>query len=196
MEISMSGYIWDLSGTDRQCDSYAPGHLIHWIHFNHSMREPSVVTPVTASVDDDGLVHIEGDGLSLVRWNHRPALLRAALQRFGGRADWKPRWYILAVPTDAFMGSARSVFSLAAPDQRRQCHVIRRADSDGPPPRAGTTTRQRYVESIWAEQEAKNAELKKMDYSHIPPLRIADRYVAGRPRRNPFAGRRFVDDHT
>ena len=126
----MSGYVWDLSGTDRQCDSYAPGHQIHWIHFNHSMREPSVVIPVTAVVDDEGLVHIEGDDLSLVRWNHRPALLRAALQRFGGRADWKPRWYILAVPTDAFMGSASSVFSLAALDKRRECHVIRRADSD------------------------------------------------------------------
>ena len=133
MEISMSGYVWDLSGTDTQCDSYAPGHRIHWIHFNHSMREPSVVIPVTAVVDDEGLVHIEGDDLSLVRWNHRPALLRAALQRFGGRADWKPRWYILAVPTDAFMGSARSVFGLAAPDERRECRVIRRADSDGPP---------------------------------------------------------------
>jgi hypothetical protein len=96
--VSMTGYIWDLSGTDRQCASYAPGHLIHWIHFKLSMREPSVVIPVTASVDDDGLVHIEGDGLSLVRWNHRPALVRAALERFGGRADWKPRWYLLAVP--------------------------------------------------------------------------------------------------
>ena len=49
-----------------------------------------MVIPVTAAVDDDGLVHIEGDDLSLVRWNHRPALLRAALQRFGGMADWKP----------------------------------------------------------------------------------------------------------
>ena len=58
-------------------------------------------------VDDDGLVHIEGDDLSLVRWNHRPALLRAALQRFGGMADWKPRWHILAVPTEAFMDCAR-----------------------------------------------------------------------------------------
>src|ERR1700737_4595629 len=96
----MSGYIWDLSGTDGQCDSYAPGHQIHWIHFNHSMREPSEVIPVTASVDDDGLVHIEGDDLSLVRWNHRPALVRAALKRFGGRADRKPRWYLLAVPIE------------------------------------------------------------------------------------------------
>jgi hypothetical protein len=30
----MSGYVWDLSGTDNRCQSYGPGHLIHWIHFN------------------------------------------------------------------------------------------------------------------------------------------------------------------
>ena len=116
----MAGYVWDLSGTE-QCASYGPGHQIHWIHFNHSMCsmwEPSVVIPVTAVVDDDGLVHIEGDGLSLVRWNHRPALVRAALQRFGGMADWKPRWRFLAVPTEAFMGGARSVFHFAAPGER------------------------------------------------------------------------------
>jgi hypothetical protein len=89
----MSGYVWDLSGTDntdKQCASYAPGHQISWIHFNHSMREPSAVIPITAVIDDDGLVHIEGDDLSLVRWNHRPALLRAALHRFGGMAVWSP----------------------------------------------------------------------------------------------------------
>ena len=119
----MSGYVWDLSGTDKQCASYGPGHQVHWIHFNHSMREPSLVIPVTASVDDDGLVHIEGDDLSLVRWNHRPALVRAALQRFDGMADWKPRWHLLAVPTEAFMGSARTVFNLAAPGERRECCV-------------------------------------------------------------------------
>ena len=119
----MSGYAWDLSGTDAQCASYKPGHLIHWIHFNHSMREPSPVIPVTATVADDGLVHIEGDDLFLVRWNHRPALIHAALQRFSGRADWKPRWHILAVPTEAFVGSARTVFSLATLDQRCDCYV-------------------------------------------------------------------------
>jgi hypothetical protein len=117
-----------------------------------------------------------------VRWNHRPALVRAALQRFGGRADWKPRWYLLAVPTEAFMGSARSVFSLATLDEGRDCPVIRRADSEGPPPRASTPARQRYVDKIWAEQEAKNAELHKINHSHIPLLRVADRYAAGRPR--------------
>jgi len=52
------------------------------------MREPSAVIPVTAEVDEDGLVHIEGDDVSLVRWNHRPALLRDALHRFSGMAVW------------------------------------------------------------------------------------------------------------
>ena len=63
----MSGYVWDLSGTDNRCHSYGPGHLIHWTHLNHSMREPSPVIPVTAEVDEDGLVHIDGDDVSLVR---------------------------------------------------------------------------------------------------------------------------------
>jgi hypothetical protein len=128
--LSMSGYVWDLSGTDNRCHLYGPGHLIHWIHFNHSMREPSEVIPVTAEVDEDGLVHIEGDEVSLVRWNHRPALLRDALHRFGGIAVWKPRWYILAVPEEAFFGGARSVFSLAWSDERRECHVSRSANAD------------------------------------------------------------------
>jgi hypothetical protein len=126
----LSGYVWDFSGTDNRRSSYGPGHQIHWIHFNHSMREPSVVIPVTAVVDDDGLVHIEGDDVSLVRRNHRPALLHAALDRFGGMADWKPRWHLLLVPTEAVMGSARSVFNLAEPDERRECRALHSTNPD------------------------------------------------------------------
>ena len=63
--------------------------------------------------------------MSLVPWNHRSALLRNALHRFGGTAVRKPRWYILAVPTEAFIGGARTVFSLAAPDERHECSVTR-----------------------------------------------------------------------
>jgi hypothetical protein len=137
----MSGYVWDLSGTDNWCHSHGPGHLIHWIHFNHSMREPSAVIPVTAEVAADGLVHIEGHDLSLVRWNHRPALLRDALHRFGGMAVWKPRWYIVAVPEEAFFGGARSVFSLAAPDERRECYVFRSANADHLAPSAALSGR-------------------------------------------------------
>jgi hypothetical protein len=150
-------YVWDLSGTDNRCQSYGPGHLIHWIHFNHSMREPSAVIPVTAEVDEDGLVHIEGDDVSLVRWNHRPALLRDALHRFGGRAVWKPRWYILAVPEEAFFGGARSVFNLAAPDERRECGTLHSTNPD------------HLISS-------------KPSPTNVPTLRIAVRYAAGRPR--------------
>ena len=102
-----------------------------------------MVIPVTAVVDDDGLVHIEGDDLSLVRWNHRPALVRAALQRFGGMADWKPRWRFLAVPTEAFMGSARSVFHLAAPGERTACYSLRSTNPDHLIPSAPSPIRMR-----------------------------------------------------
>lgn len=116
-----------------------------------------MVIPVTAVVDDDGLVHIEGDDVSLLWWNHRPALVRAALERFGGRADWKPRWYLLVVPTEAFMGTARTVFNLAAPGERSECSVIHTTNPDHLIPRGPSPT-------------------------SVPPLRIADRYAAGRKR--------------
>jgi hypothetical protein len=86
--------VWDLSGTDNQCDTYAYGHLVHFIQFKLSMRELSPAIPVTAAIDDDGVIHIEGDDVSLVGWNHRPALVRAALHRFEGMAVWKPRFYL------------------------------------------------------------------------------------------------------
>ena len=157
--VSVPQPIWGLSGTDDRCDLYGPGHQIHWIHFNHSMREPSAVIPVMAAVDEDGLVRIEGDDESLVRWNHRPELLRYALHRFDGMADWKPRWHILAVPTESFFGGARSVFNLAAVDERRACYVFRSTNSDHLVPSTPSPT-------------------------NIPPLRIAPRYAAGRARPN------------
>ena len=117
------------------------------------------VIPVTAVVDDDGLVHIEGDDVSLVRWNHRPALVRDALHRFGGMAVWKPRWHILAVPTEAFLGGARTVFNLAALDQRCDCYVAR-----------ATGTDHLQVAGVPAATDG-------------PLLRVAVRYVTGRPRQ-------------
>jgi hypothetical protein len=44
------------------------------------------------------------------------------------------------------------------------------------------TTPAAHVVEIWAEQDARNAELHKIDHSHIPPLGIAARYSTGRPR--------------
>src|ERR1700752_800410 len=47
-------------------------------------------------------------------------------------------------------------------------------------PGRSTIAAKKRLAEIWAEQEQKNAALHRIDYSHIPPLRIADRYVAGR----------------
>jgi hypothetical protein len=49
----------------------------------------------------------------LVSWNHRPALVRAALERSRGFARWKPRWHVLVAPTGDAVGGASNVFSLA-----------------------------------------------------------------------------------
>lgn len=37
-----------------------------------------------------------------------------------------------------------------------------------------------HITEIQAEQEQRNAALRRIDHGHIPPLRIADRYRAGR----------------
>jgi hypothetical protein len=34
-------------------------------------------------------------------------------------ANWKPRWHILAIPTESFFGGAATVFSLATLEERR-----------------------------------------------------------------------------
>lgn len=165
----MSGYVWELPGADAACGVYASGHQIQWHQFLGSMRTPGPVVTVTASVDDDGLVYVEGDGLSLVGWNHDPAALRSALERFGGMAEWKPTWSLLAVPAAVFTGSRRTVFHLAKPESRSKC-------------RAPVPPDTRDAQAILAEQEARNAAIRAMDFSHIPPLRLADRYAGGRPR--------------
>ncbi len=153
----MTAYVWDLSGPDNRCDSYRPGHLIHWLQFKLSMTQPSPVIPVTATADDDGTVYIEGDDVWEVGWNHRPALIQDGLHQFDGMAVWKPSFHLLVVPTESFWGSARTVFSIARLDEKRECDVDRGAKPDHRVSRAPTPT-------------------------NLPPVRIATRYATGRPR--------------
>lgn len=156
----MSGIWWNLSGTDKQCDRYGPGHWVHWIQHKLSVREPDRVIPVIASVDDTGVVLlIDDDGASMERWNHRPSLVGAPLGRSGGFAQWKPRWHLLVVPTGDLVDGASNVFSLAAADERRTCSVTR------------TTNPAHLIPTSLSPSDA-------------PPLRIDARYTAGRPRPN------------
>jgi hypothetical protein len=51
--------------------------------------EDQPVIEVSIVIQHDGLVDLDGDGLSLTMWNHDPARLREAWGSFG-RAVWKP----------------------------------------------------------------------------------------------------------
>jgi hypothetical protein len=153
----MSEIWWNLSGTDNRCHSYGAGHWVHWIQHKLSVQQPGPVIPVTASVDGSGVVLLERGDLSLVSWNHRPALVRAALQRSGGPALWKPRWHLLVVPTGDLVDGAANVFSLVAADERRECFLTR------------TTNRDHLIPSSPSRAAG-------------GPLRLAARYTAGRPR--------------
>lgn len=44
---------------------------------------------------------------------------------------------------------------------------------------------QAHIAEIQAEQEQRNAALRRIDHSHIPLLRIAERYARGRPEIRP-----------
>jgi hypothetical protein len=73
-----------------------------------------------------------------------------------------------------------AVWRILTPAQVRQkfAHLSTRNN----PTRRTDPQARRHIEEIWAEQEKRNAALHKIDHSHIPPLRIADRYAGGRPR--------------
>jgi hypothetical protein len=74
-----------------------------------------------------------------------------------------------------------AVWRILTPDQVRQkfAHLSKRPT---PAREAQRRELRAHIAEIRAEQEKRNAALHKIDHSHIPPLRIADRYAAGRPR--------------
>ena len=118
------------------CGSYGPGHQMHWIHAKKSHEDDQpVVKVVVVGVHDDGRVEIEGVDLKLTLWYHDPGHLRSAL-RFGGRAEWKPKYHVLYVISG---GS----FNLATLEQVEPCKPpIRRRPTE--------TTRQ-FIERAMQE---------------------------------------------
>lgn len=67
----VSGSVWDLSSPN-DCSLINPGHWVFHVHFAVSMREPSLIIPVTAVVGDDDRVHLSGQDVGEVLWNHDP----------------------------------------------------------------------------------------------------------------------------
>ena len=117
----MSEIRWDLSGTDKRCENYGPGHCVHWIHHKKSILEPGIAIPVQVIADDGGLFTLQDPDLLLQGWNHRPALVRNALQRSRGSAVWVPRWRLLVVSTGDRVNGASNVFYLGPLDDITGC---------------------------------------------------------------------------
>ncbi|MGV1004867.1 MAG: hypothetical protein ACOYEV_08900 [Candidatus Nanopelagicales bacterium] len=120
----MSEIRWNLSGTDKRCEKYGPGHWVHWIHHRKSVEQPGVGIPVQVIADDGGLFTLQGPDLLLQRWNHRPALVRAALQRSSGSAVWIPNWRLLVVSTGDPVNGAGNVFNLGPLEARTACSGV------------------------------------------------------------------------
>jgi hypothetical protein len=120
---------------DRFCGSYGPGHQVHWIQAKKSAEQGPMIH-VSVVVHDDGCVDLEGPELKLTMWNHDPDRLRDAVD-YAGRAVWKPRFHVLAVP-----GPSGYLFYLAALDERTPCHPgARRLPATGASPVAGNHSR-------------------------------------------------------
>ncbi len=108
---------YGISEIDRSCGSYGPGHQVHWIQAKKSWEEGPEITVSKLVVHADGLVDLKGPELELTMWNHDPDRLRSVLNDHDRRADWKPRFHVLAVP-----GPSGYLFNLAALHQRTPCH--------------------------------------------------------------------------
>jgi hypothetical protein len=98
------------------CGTFLPGHTVHWIQGKKSGEPGQPVIPVSLVVHDDGLVDIEASDLKLTLWNHSPGLLRRAFNSWAGRAWWKPRFHVLAVP-----GPSGCAFNMAQLDELTPC---------------------------------------------------------------------------
>jgi hypothetical protein len=108
----------EIRAIDRSCGSYGPGHQMHWIQAKKSWEDEQPVIGVSILVHHDGRVDLAGDDLKLTMWNHDPDRLRDAVAYAGrGRAVWKPRFHVLAVP-----GRSGYLFSLAVLAERTPCH--------------------------------------------------------------------------
>jgi hypothetical protein len=94
---------------------------VHWIHHKKSILEPGIAIPVQVIADDGGLFTLQDPDLLLQGWNHRPALVRNALQRSRGSAVWIPRWRLLVVSTGDRINGAGNVFHLGPLDAITAC---------------------------------------------------------------------------
>lgn len=66
---------------DRACESYSPGHQMHYIHQGQALRSPS--SPArNVIVDEDRIIVLLEDSTQSDYWHHDPDRLRRVLGLF------------------------------------------------------------------------------------------------------------------
>lgn len=78
------------------CDSYGPGHMLHWTQWKAASGAPSY--PVTRIVDHGDHFELHVVGQPPLRWcHHEPDRLRAALESAAAIVEACPRFRALRV---------------------------------------------------------------------------------------------------
>jgi hypothetical protein len=94
-ERSGSGRLTD-PPADETCESYAPGHLMHYLHQGQALRSPSQDAR-NVIVDGDRVVVILGSGEQLDFQHHEPDRLARVLGLFPASRVLYPRFHALRV---------------------------------------------------------------------------------------------------
>jgi hypothetical protein len=78
------------------CDSYGPGHMLHWTQWKRAASTPGV--PVTRVIQDGPALELVISGGQSLHWcHHDPSALAAALEKAQSGIEVCPEWRALRV---------------------------------------------------------------------------------------------------
>lgn len=85
-----------VTADDTRCESYAPGHLMHYIHQGQALRSPSEPAR-NVIVDEHRVIVLLGDGEQHDFAHHDPTRLGTVLSLFPAARMLYPRFHALRV---------------------------------------------------------------------------------------------------
>ncbi|MGV0838463.1 hypothetical protein [Mycolicibacterium thermoresistibile] len=146
---------------NRSCGSYGAGHLVHWVQAKKARELDEYVRVKVIAVHDDGHIDIEGDDLNLTMWHHNAKALGSAM-RFGGRAEWYPKFRLLYVISVGMfhLGYPDRVQPCVPPARRRRGETAREFIERAMRENHGYTVPQRWLANLDAVPDGEGGEPK------------------------------------
>ena len=112
----------------KPCNSFHPGHNIHWIHARHGSDEGEL--PVVGLFVHNNWLHFTSGGIIYSRWNHNGPAIQWLLDNFPHlTVMFDKRWKILRI-TPRASRKAESFFYLAC--EPSSCGVVTRPKGANP----------------------------------------------------------------